>query len=133
LVCQIENKPWQCPNARNFVGKIAFTISTNSRLQEELRRLKVLTEGLCSTSRLIFKLQQGHEIDKYPTHKELQLLDKTRALYNDVPPYAIISYTWGSEEEELTYQDLQDNTGQERAGYTKIRECCRQAVADGLT
>jgi hypothetical protein len=88
LVRQIENKPWQHPKAKNFVGKIAFTVSTNSRLQEELGRLKVLMEGLCSTSRLLFKLRQGHEIDKSPTHEELQLLDKTRALSNGLSKFA---------------------------------------------
>jgi hypothetical protein len=59
---------------------IAFSVSTNAKLQEELVRLKIITEGLCNTSRILFRLRQGHEIDKNPTPNELQLLDKGRAL-----------------------------------------------------
>ncbi|KAI1108081.1 kinesin light chain [Nemania sp. NC0429] len=53
-----------------------------------------------------------------------------------VPPYAILSHTWGAE--EVTYQDLlaQGNgngTGVvQKSGYRKIRLCGEQAERDGL-
>lgn len=50
----------------------------------------------------------------------------------DVPPYAILSHTWGPDHEEVTFQDVINNRGREKAGYDKIRFCQRQATNDGL-
>jgi len=82
------------------------------------------------------------------------LLDtSTLALHSfmgdDVPPYAILSHTWG--DEELSFQDmlsLQTPVNQKldfrdaqaqmleldiknRSGYHKIERCCAQALKDG--
>ena len=38
-----------------------------------------------------------------------------------VPPYAILSHTWG--DEEVLFKDLADGTAKNKAGYTKIRFC----------
>jgi hypothetical protein len=38
----------------------------------------------------------------------------------DIPPYAILSHTWGPDHEEVTYQDDIHNTGINKAGYEKI-------------
>jgi tetratricopeptide (TPR) repeat protein len=51
---------------------------------------------------------------------------------DDPPPYAILSHTWGLDEEEVTYEDLISGTGTEKAGYEKLRFCARQARQDGL-
>ncbi|KAI8948859.1 hypothetical protein F4801DRAFT_591546 [Xylaria longipes] len=51
---------------------------------------------------------------------------------NDVPPYAILSHTWGLD--EVVFTDLaktQDNW-QQKAGYNKIRVCAEQARRHGL-
>ncbi|RYP75606.1 hypothetical protein DL771_002306 [Monosporascus sp. 5C6A] len=48
-----------------------------------------------------------------------------------IPPYAILSHTW-KEGEEVTFKDLIDGTGQDKAGYKKIRFCGQQAERDGL-
>ncbi|KAH6724354.1 heterokaryon incompatibility protein-domain-containing protein [Leptodontidium sp. MPI-SDFR-AT-0119] len=68
---------------------------------------------------------------------------------DDVPPYAILSHTWGAE--EVSLQDmlsLQNPVNQtfdfrgalaqklvlaikDRAGYLKIKQCCAQALTDG--
>jgi hypothetical protein len=47
-----------------------------------------------------------------------------------IPPYAILSHTWGAE--EVTFRDLIDGTGKSKAGYDKIRFCAQQAANDGL-
>lgn len=47
-----------------------------------------------------------------------------------VPPYAILSHTWGSD--EVTYQDLAQGIGPQKSGYRKIRFCGEQAERDGL-
>jgi len=48
------------------------------------------------------------------------------------PSYAILSHTWGQDEEEVTFKDLMEGTGREKAGYDKIHFCARQAQRDGL-
>lgn len=51
---------------------------------------------------------------------------------NDIPPYAILSHTWGADSEEVTFQDLMSDVGESKTGYCKIRFCGEQAVRDGL-
>jgi hypothetical protein len=50
----------------------------------------------------------------------------------NVPPYAILSHTWG--EDEVTCQDIDtwDLRRKMRAGYTKIKYCCEQALEDKI-
>ena len=49
---------------------------------------------------------------------------------NQIPPYAILSHTWG--EEEVTLQDLEKPSSKLRTGYAKITSCCALALSDGL-
>ena len=52
---------------------------------------------------------------------------------NDIPPYAILSHTWG--DEEVTFDDWRNLPASEveaLQGYRKIQHCCRQAAEDGL-
>jgi hypothetical protein len=51
---------------------------------------------------------------------------------DSIPPYAILSHTWGENNEEVTYQDLEGKLGTDKAGYDKIRFCAKQAKCDGL-
>jgi Heterokaryon incompatibility protein (HET)/NACHT domain len=51
---------------------------------------------------------------------------------DDIPPYAILSHTWGENEDEVTFQDLKMGTGKSKAGYRKIDFCREQAIKDGL-
>jgi ankyrin repeat protein len=51
---------------------------------------------------------------------------------SNIPPYAILSHTWGADEEEVTFRDLVDGTGVTKVGYRKIRFCGNQAARDGL-
>jgi hypothetical protein len=53
-------------------------------------------------------------------------------LGNNVPDYAILSHTWGSDNDEVTYQDMSSRTGKHKAGYHKIRFCGKQAKKDGI-
>lgn len=48
----------------------------------------------------------------------------------NIPPYAILSHTWGSE--EVTLQDFQRPEARNKAGFSKIMRCCEQAKKDGL-
>jgi hypothetical protein len=51
---------------------------------------------------------------------------------DDIPQYAILSHTWGADSEEVTFKDLMDGTGRNKAGYNKIWFCGEQARRDGL-
>ncbi|KAF2471351.1 uncharacterized protein BDR25DRAFT_368174 [Lindgomyces ingoldianus] len=51
---------------------------------------------------------------------------------DDVPRYAILSHTWGADNEEVTLKDIAKSTGKGKAGYAKIRFCAKQAAKDNL-
>ena len=49
-----------------------------------------------------------------------------------VPPYVILSHTWGSD--EVSFKDLgtvSKSALKKRAGYAKIVGCCARAIEDG--
>ena len=58
----------------------------------------------------------------------------TKDLVGDdtIPPYAILSHTWGADAEEVTFEDLANGTGKDKPGYEKIRFCGEQARQHGL-
>jgi hypothetical protein len=60
---------------------------------------------------------------------ELSLIERSG---DNIPEYAILSHTWGPDEEEVTYNDLINKTGEHKSGYKKIRLCGTQAKNDGL-
>jgi len=49
-----------------------------------------------------------------------------------VPPYAILSHTWGSDNDEVTCRDLIKGKGNDKTGYRKLTFCGKQAAKDGL-
>ena len=61
-------------------------------------------------------------------------LSLTKDLVGDdiIPPYAILSHTWGEEAEEVTFEDLANGAGKDKPGYKKIRFCGEQARQDDL-
>jgi hypothetical protein len=59
-------------------------------------------------------------------------LSLAKDLVDNIPPYGILSHTWGHDYEEVTFQDLMNGLGKEKAGYKKIQFCAEQAARDGL-
>jgi hypothetical protein len=49
-----------------------------------------------------------------------------------VPPYAILSHTWGKDVEEVTFDDFRAGSYTGKTGYRKIQFCGKQAARDGL-
>ncbi|KAF1970549.1 HET-domain-containing protein [Bimuria novae-zelandiae CBS 107.79] len=49
-----------------------------------------------------------------------------------IPPYAILSHTWGEDGDEVTFADLRTGDSIAKRGYEKIRFCGQQARQDGL-
>ncbi|KAJ4382395.1 hypothetical protein N0V86_002730 [Didymella sp. IMI 355093] len=66
----------------------------------------------------------------YGEDGELSVTDDLIA--NTIPPYAILSHTWGTDDEEVTFDDLAKNAGKDKTGYKKIKLCGEQAKRDGL-
>lgn len=50
----------------------------------------------------------------------------------DIPPYAILSHTWGPDEEEITFKDIKKKRGKDKSGFKKVEFCLQQAAKDGL-
>lgn len=59
----------------------------------------------------------------------LSLVERLR---DDIPRYAILSHTWGKDEEEVTFQDFTNDRGKSKLGYRKLQFCAIQAARDGL-
>jgi hypothetical protein len=51
---------------------------------------------------------------------------------NDIPPYAILSHTWGSDNDEVTFKEITEGEGRGKTGYHKLSFCSKQAARDGL-
>jgi hypothetical protein len=72
---------------------------------------------------------------KYGTNGELTI---TSFDDSELPLYAILSHTWGTDAEEVTFADLVRGNGKHETGYVKkpsykkIRFCGQQAQQDGL-
>jgi len=56
----------------------------------------------------------------------------TKDLVHDIPVYAILSYTWGPDDEEVTFRDLIVGTRENKTGYKKIRFYVEQVNRNGL-
>jgi hypothetical protein len=56
----------------------------------------------------------------------------TRDLIDNIPPYAVLSHTWGRDNEEVTFHDITQGVGKSKTGYGKIRFFEEQAARDGI-
>jgi len=59
-------------------------------------------------------------------------LSLTKDQASKIPPYGILSHTWGDDDEEVTFQDLKNGLGKKKVGYKKIQFCAEEATRDGL-
>jgi hypothetical protein len=60
---------------------------------------------------------------------ELSLVERYEG---DIPPYAILSHTWGADSDEVTYLDVVNMANLHKLGWNKIYACARQAKRDEL-
>jgi hypothetical protein len=63
---------------------------------------------------------------KYNNDGEFSLTE----FFDNIPPYAILSHTWGKE--EVTFVDMIDGNGTSKTGFDKIRFCGEQTRCNGL-
>lgn len=59
-------------------------------------------------------------------------LNLTENITDNKNPYAILSHTWGDDDQEVNYRDLREGSGRTKVGYRKIQFCGKQAALDGL-
>ncbi|KAI8624409.1 heterokaryon incompatibility protein-domain-containing protein [Xylariaceae sp. FL1651] len=57
----------------------------------------------------------------------LGLLTLTKDLVDAIPPYALLSHTWGDDDDEVLFREIQEGEG-----HRKIKFCADQAASDGL-
>jgi hypothetical protein len=50
----------------------------------------------------------------------------------DIPPYAILSHTWDSDNDEVTFKEISEGEGKGKSGYRKLSFCSKQAARDAL-
>jgi len=55
---------------------------------------------------------------------------KLRHFITDIPDYVILSHTWG--EGEVSFEDIAQPYAKDMVGYSKISQCCTQAVEAGF-
>lgn len=65
---------------------------------------------------------------------DLGELSLTQDLSDPLPPYAILSHTWGDDLDEVSFADLEkgQDKAKAKAGYIKIRFCGEQARKDSI-
>ncbi|KAF4958769.1 hypothetical protein FGADI_2113 [Fusarium gaditjirri] len=49
-----------------------------------------------------------------------------------IPPYTILSHTWGKDCDEVTFQDMVESKGKGKVGYEKLRFCEKQSANDNI-
>ncbi|RYP77756.1 hypothetical protein DL769_003322 [Monosporascus sp. CRB-8-3] len=60
-------------------------------------------------------------------------LSLTEDLFDEIPPYAILSHRWSENiAEEVTFKDIENGAGRGKSAYRKIEFCAEQARRDGL-
>jgi hypothetical protein len=65
---------------------------------------------------------------------DVETLELRQFQHRDIPPYAILSHTWGKE--EVSFADFTSSTsdkGRHHEGYNKIAGCCRKAKSEGYS
>jgi hypothetical protein len=51
---------------------------------------------------------------------------------DNIPSYAILSHTWGADQEEVTFKDIMEEIGKDKPGYRKLQFCRERAASDHL-
>lgn len=58
--------------------------------------------------------------------------DLVKFVGKNIPPYAILSHTWGEEHDEVDFKDFKEGNIKGKPGYAKIQFCAAQVIKDNL-
>lgn len=89
------------------LDRVAFALVKNTKLQEELDRLKTLVEGLHTYSRRLLRDQQKFNPEKDVTNEELQKLDSAFTLEKGLSKFATDLFTFHSDTDQVHEWDLE--------------------------
>ncbi|XPS92519.1 hypothetical protein M3J09_001907 [Ascochyta lentis] len=68
-------------------------------------------------------------LQRLPDNDDFCLVERVG---NNIPRYAILSHTWGLDDNEVTFEDIAKDAGKSKLGYYKLKFCSQQAAKDGL-
>ena len=88
LIQQLELEPSHEPRPRHFLERVAFALFSNSRMEEEIARLKRLTEDFTSCCLKTLRQRQGIYTDKPLMREELVQLEDTRRFSKGLSNFA---------------------------------------------
>jgi hypothetical protein len=116
-----------CAGSASFSAQIHLSLSALKLTSQQLKYCPTYLNRFdiiyCETGTSIMYLLQRQD-DKSFKH--------VYCVSPKIPPYAILSHTWGASDDEVTFQNLADGTAPLKAGYRKIEFCAEQAARDGL-
>ena len=87
---------------------------------------------------MILKSSLSHSFDTSLHNMRLLTLNEngelslTKNLRENIQDYAILSHTWGDEEDEVVFRDVMDGSAKGKSGYKKLKFCETQAKRDRL-
>ncbi|PQE16172.1 Pfs NB-ARC and Ankyrin domain protein [Rutstroemia sp. NJR-2017a BVV2] len=55
-----------------------------------------------------------------------------KLMEHEIPRYAILSHTWGCDDQEVNFEDITAGIGKGKTGYEKIMFCGKQAACDSI-
>jgi hypothetical protein len=61
---------------------------------------------------------------------DTETLEVREFIGSHIPPYAILSHTWGHD--EVSLHDMLSGNATAKQGYEKIKRCCETAISDGF-
>lgn len=93
------------------------------------RTLLTKPASLCKPVQTLIRGRVLMRLLRIEANGEFSLIEREG---RNIPRYAILSHTWGKDEEEVTFKDLTNRTGQTKIGYRKLRFCAKQATQDAL-
>jgi hypothetical protein len=84
-----------------------------------------------------YLLRTVHRTSHYIPFHNMRLLNAQtlhlKTFTADIPPYIILSHTWGQSDEEVVFQDIGElDKARAKDGFKKIAGCCSQARQDGF-
>ena len=87
---------------------------------------------LATSNLLIQASQYPYSIMRLLELKENGEFNLAKDIINSTTTYAMLSHTWGDNDEEVSFKDLTEGSGNTKARYRKICFCGEKATRDGL-
>lgn len=132
--CVSRSASLQAPTVASLITTLRFTFHSSSQYfctiisrirylaTKKTRSLAALLSA--ASMRLLQAVKQAND------ETDFSLVE----FIDDIPPYAILSHTWGADHEEVTFKDIYNGQGKGRKkpGYQKLKFCTQWATKDRI-